>query len=65
MLLGLPSFLSNQFNRGFFYFRQTEIGLYFNDSWKVTPRLTLNFGLRWDKWTPYTEAIQPVGSRGH
>ncbi|MGH9340364.1 MAG: carboxypeptidase regulatory-like domain-containing protein [Acidobacteriota bacterium] len=56
LLLGLPSFLSNQFNRGFFYFRQTESGLYFNDKWKLTPRLTVNLGLRWDKWTPYSEA---------
>jgi hypothetical protein len=55
LLLGLPDFLSNQYNRGYFYFRQTEMGLYFNDKWKVTPRLTLNLGLRWDKWTPYGE----------
>src|SRR5205823_1895649 len=55
LLLGLPSFLSNQYNRGYFYFRQKEIGLYFTDSWKVSPRLTLNLGLRWDKWTPYHE----------
>jgi hypothetical protein len=55
LLLGLPDFLSNQYNRGYFYFRQTEVGLYFNDKWKVTPRLTVNLGLRWDKWTPYNE----------
>jgi hypothetical protein len=55
LLLGLPDFLSNQFNRGYFYFRQTEVGLYFNDRWKVTPRLTLNLGVRWDRWTPYSE----------
>ncbi|MCI0664136.1 MAG: TonB-dependent receptor [Acidobacteria bacterium] len=55
MLLGLPDFLSNQYNRGYFYFRQTEYGLYFNDRWKVTPRLTLNLGVRWDKWKPYSE----------
>ena len=55
LLLGLPSFLSNQYNRGFFYFRQTEKGLYFTDRWKVTPRLTLTLGLRWDNWTPYRE----------
>jgi len=56
LLLGLPNYLSNQYNRGYFYFHQTEVGLYFQDKIKLTPRLTLNLGLRWDKWTPYTEA---------
>lgn len=55
LLLGLPSFLSNQYNRGFFYFRQSETGLYFTDRWKVTPRLTLTLGMRWDRWSPYRE----------
>ncbi|MFB3922031.1 MAG: TonB-dependent receptor [Terriglobia bacterium] len=55
LLLGLPTTLRNQYNRGYFYFRQKEIGLYVNDNWKVSPRLTLTLGLRWDKWTPYTE----------
>jgi hypothetical protein len=54
-LLGLPTYLSNQYNRGYFYFRQKEFGLYVQDSWKVTPRLTLDLGLRWDMWTPYNE----------
>ena len=55
MALGLPTYLSNQYNRGYFYFQQKELGLYFNDNWKVTPRLTLDLGLRWDRWTPYHE----------
>jgi len=57
LLLGLPDYLSIQYNRGFFYFRQSETGLYFNDKWRVTPRLTLNLGVRWDKWTPYHEKL--------
>lgn len=55
MALGLPTFLSNQFNRGYFYFEQQEVGLYIHDSFKATRRLTLDLGLRWDKWTAYEE----------
>jgi hypothetical protein len=55
LLLGLPDYLSNQYNRGFFYFRQRYYSWYVNDKWRVTPRLTVNLGVRWDKWTPYRE----------
>jgi hypothetical protein len=55
ILLGLPTYLSNQYNRGYFYFQQKELGLYVHDSWKVSPRLTLELGVRWDKWTIYKE----------
>jgi hypothetical protein len=27
---------------------QTDIGLYLQDKWQITPRLTLTYGLRWD-----------------
>ena len=53
--LGIPSYLSNQYNRGFFYFRQKEIGLFGEDTWKVNSKLTLSLGLRWQDWTPYKE----------
>jgi hypothetical protein len=55
LLLGLPTYLSNQYNRGYFYFRQKEIGLYVQDNWRVNQRLSLNLGVRWDFWTPYSE----------
>ena len=36
----------------------TTIGLYGTDTWKVTPKLALNYGLRWDPYIPQTaEAI--------
>jgi len=55
MLLGLPTYLSNQYNRGYFYFQQKEIGIYFQDTFRMSQRLTLDLGLRWDKWTVYKE----------
>ena len=31
------------------------VAAYFQDDWKITPKMTLNLGLRWDHYTPYQE----------
>ena len=41
-----------------FYTRQFYDSLYAQDNWKVTPRLTLNYGVRWE---PY---LSPYNNRG-
>ncbi len=58
-LLGLP----DQFGQGsgqVEYVRNTGLYLFAQDSWKIKPNLTLNYGLRWELDTPLTDKAQHV-----
>src|SRR5437016_8291753 len=36
-------------------YRQTSFALYFDDVWKITPKLTLSLGLRYENTPPWTD----------
>jgi hypothetical protein len=58
-LLGLP----NTYSQGSAQkelIRSTSVYLFAQDSWKIKPNLTLNYGLRWEMNTPLTDIGQKV-----
>ena len=38
-------------------YRSNYYGVYFQDDWRLSPRLTLNLGVRWDYESPIVEAV--------
>ena len=59
----LASFLLGQVNQGSadfytvqtYYMRQFSLSFFAGDTWKVTPKLSLDYGVRWDRDTPAAE----------
>jgi Carboxypeptidase regulatory-like domain len=43
-------------------FRGNDIGAYFQDDWKITRRLTLNLGIRYDYMGPLTDTQDRLGN---
>jgi hypothetical protein len=43
-----------------FFMRNRYGALYAQDSWRITPRLTLNYGLRWDVIMPWYEKYNQI-----
>ena len=44
------------------YFHSNEYGLFAQDDWKIRPDLTLNLGLRWEYFSPITEAHDTISN---
>ncbi len=43
-------------------YRTWEPGFFVQDSWKVTPKLTVLYGIRYDVFTPFTEAHNRIAN---
>jgi len=61
-LLGIPDYADLRSDKGFFYHRQKEFAVYIQDDWKVTPRLTLNLGLRYDFFARYRDKRNQIAT---
>jgi Carboxypeptidase regulatory-like domain/TonB dependent receptor len=60
-LLGIPS-QYNQSQLNPFYGRNKYLGIFAQDSWRIRPNLTLNYGLRWDRIEPWYEKYNGIST---
>jgi hypothetical protein len=60
-LLGVPS-QYNQSQLNPFYARTKYIGLFAQDSWRISQDLTVNYGLRWDRVAPWSEKYNQIST---
>lgn len=62
-LLGYPATFNRYYTAYNYYpgLRQTRLFFFAQDSWRVTPKLTVNYGLRWEDYLPQT-AAKPGGA---
>jgi hypothetical protein len=55
LLLGYPTLYEQDYLLVWPGIRGTEAGAYVADDWRISKRLTLNVGLRWEYYSPYSE----------
>lgn len=55
-LLGYPTLAGHDYNFVFPGIRLNELGTYFADDWRLSRRVTINYGIRWDYFSPPSEA---------
>ncbi len=61
-LLGYDDWGELRSDKGFFYHRQKDLGVYFHDDWKVSSRLTLNLGIRYEYYTRYRDLRDQIST---
>lgn len=54
-LLGLPTLIEQDYTLAWVGMRGIETGLYFADDYRVSKRLTINLGMRFEYQSPYSE----------
>jgi hypothetical protein len=56
-ILGYPTLDAHDYNYQFPGIRMNEAGIYFADDWRATKKLTINWGMRWDYFSPPDEVF--------
>jgi hypothetical protein len=60
MLLGVMSGTEGQVGAPIASFRQNYMALFLQDTWKITPKLTMNWGLRWEYESPFYDKFDAI-----
>jgi hypothetical protein len=55
-LLDLPNNANRQLGNSGGFLKENVTGVYAQDTWKFQPKLTINYGIRWDFSSPVTDA---------